>query len=52
MVEYNEAEDPAMKVTVPPDLTTGSVIFKVLISAFVDEKVQVETPDVVGVHSS
>ncbi len=41
-----------MKVTVPPDFTTGSIIFKVLISALVELNVQVETPEAVGVHSS
>lgn len=37
---------PGMKVTVPPVFETGEVIDSVFTSAFVDFKVQVDTPDV------
>jgi hypothetical protein len=35
---------PAVKTTVPPVFRTGLVILKVFVSAFVDEKVQTDTP--------
>lgn len=45
IVELAATGAPAVKVTVPPAFTTGVAIERVLISAIVDEIVQVETPD-------
>lgn len=44
MVEFAATGGPATNVTVPPDLTTGVWIWRVLISAFCEANVQVETP--------
>jgi hypothetical protein len=45
MVEKVAKAEPAVKVTLPPVLETGVTIDNVLISALVDFKVQVETPE-------
>ena len=45
IVELTATADPAVKTTVPSALTTGVAIDNVFVSAVVDDKVQVETPD-------
>ena len=45
MVELTAATEPAVKTTVPSALTIGVAIDNVLVSAMVDESVQVETPE-------
>jgi hypothetical protein len=45
IVEFAANAAPAVNTTVPPALTTGVAIESVLVSAFVDFKVQVETPE-------
>ena len=42
--EFAATAEPAVKVTVPPDFTTGVAIDKVLTSAVFEVSVQVETP--------
>lgn len=44
IVEFVEVATPALKTTLPPVLTTGVTIDKVLVSAFVEVIVQVEIP--------
>lgn len=44
-VEFAAAAGPAMKATVPSALLIGEVIARVLVSAFVEVRVQVETPE-------
>ena len=44
MVEVAVAGEPGTKMTLPPALTTGELMLKVLVSAWVEVKVQVETP--------
>ena len=43
--ELTATAAPAEKTTVPPALTTGVAIDNVLVSALVEDKVQVDTPD-------
>ena len=45
MVEFAATADPAVKTTVPPVLTTGVAIARVLVSAVADLSVQVELPE-------
>ena len=45
MVELAATAEPAVKTTVPPALTTGVAIESVLVSAVIDFRVQVETPE-------
>ena len=45
IVEVAATAEPAVKTTVPSALATGVAIDKVFVSALVDDKVQVETPD-------
>ena len=45
MLEFATVGVPAIKETVPPTLLMGAVMVRVLVSAFVDFTVQVETPD-------
>lgn len=45
MVEVEATTDPAVKLTVPPDLETGVAMESVFVSAAVDFKVQVEIPE-------
>ena len=45
MVEFAATADPAVKTTVPPVLTTGVAIARVLVSAVEDLRVQVELPE-------
>ena len=45
MSEFATAGDPGLKTTVPPAFTTGVAIDNVLVSALVDARVQVETPE-------
>src|SRR5439155_17157619 len=45
MVELPAAAAPAWNVTVPPATETGVAIDSVFTSAFVDDKVHVETPE-------
>jgi hypothetical protein len=44
IVDVATAGEPAIKVTVPSDFTTGVTIERVFTSAFVELIVQVETP--------
>ena len=37
--------DPGLNTTVPPDFMTGKVIPRVFVSAFVEARVQLETPE-------
>ena len=41
-----------MKVTLPPSLTTGVAIERVLTSATVEVKVQVETPEALEIEQA
>lgn len=45
MLEFAATAGPAMNVTVPSAFTTGVAIARVLLSALVEERVQVETPE-------
>ena len=45
IVEFTATADPAVKTTVPSAFTTGVAIDNVLVSAVVDDKVQVDVPD-------
>ena len=45
MVEFTATAEPAVKTTVPSAFTTGVAIDNVLVSAAVEESVQVETPE-------
>ena len=45
IVELTATTEPAVKVTVPPAFTTGVAIDRVLTSAELDVRVQVETPE-------
>ena len=45
IVEFAATATPAEKRTVPPDLTTGVAIDKVLVSAVREARVQVEIPE-------
>ena len=45
MVELAAKAAPAWNTTVPPALTTGVAMLKVLVSALVEAKVQVATPE-------
>jgi hypothetical protein len=45
MVEFAATATPAEKRTVPPDLTTGVAIERVLVSAFFELNVQVDIPN-------
>jgi hypothetical protein len=45
IVEFAATADPAVKTTVPPALTTGVAIERVLVSAVKDLRVQVEIPE-------
>lgn len=44
IVEFNAIAAPAVKTTNPPDFTTGVAMERVFVSAFVDLRVQVDTP--------
>ena len=44
-VELAATAEPAVKTTVPSALATGVAIDNVLVSALVEDKVQVDTPD-------
>ena len=45
MRELAATAAPAVKVTVPPDFTTGEAMARVFISALVEASVQVEIPE-------
>ena len=45
IVELAAIAEPAVNTTVPPAFTTGVAIDNVLVSALVDDNVQVATPD-------
>jgi hypothetical protein len=45
IVEFAATAEPAVKTTVPPALTTGVAIERVLVSAVKDVRVQVDTPE-------
>ena len=45
MVELSATATPAVKITVPSLFETGVAMDKVLVSALVDAKVQVEIPE-------
>lgn len=45
VVNTKEVAAPEVKVTLPPDFTTGVAIERVLTSATVEVSVQVETPE-------
>ena len=45
MVELTATAAPAVKTTVPSAFTTGVAIESVFVSAVVDERVQIETPE-------
>ena len=44
MLEFAATAEPAVKVTLPPVLMTGVTIERVLTSAVVESRVQVEAP--------
>ena len=45
MVELAATADPAVNTTVPPTFTTGVAMERILLSALIDLRVQVEIPD-------
>jgi hypothetical protein len=45
IVEFAATAEPAVKITEPPDLTTGVAIERVFVSAILDTNVQVEIPE-------